>query len=124
MHWRVAAASAVRHRGAGRPTGGRCRPRIHERQMEEVSMESNDSRIREFVDSNFPPVSADAAYSDTQSLLEAGAIDSMGVLVLVTWLEQEFGFVVDDEDVVPENLDSIASITAYVERKLAEPGLA
>ncbi|WP_417475372.1 acyl carrier protein [Luteimonas mephitis] len=91
--------------------------------MEEVSMESNENRIREFVGSNFPPLSADEMYSDTQSLLEAGAIDSMGVLTLVTWLEQEFGFVVDDEDVVPENLDSIASITAYVDRKLAEPGL-
>lgn len=97
--------------------------------MEGIRMESNEnasneSRVRAFIADSFPPASADEAYSATQSLLETGVIDSMGVLSLVTWIEQEFGIVVDDEDVVPENLDSIASIAAYVERKLAEPGLA
>ncbi|MBJ6982868.1 hypothetical protein JGR64_04895 [Luteimonas sp. MC1572] len=48
----------------------------------------------------------------------------MGVLLLVTWLEQEFGFIVDDDEVLPENLDSIAAIDAFVARKLQEMELA
>jgi len=42
----------------------------------------------------------------------------------VTWLEETFGFVVDDEDVLPENLGSIAGIAAYAERKLDGAGTA
>lgn len=87
-------------------------------------MESNEERIREFVSNNFGPAPALGGYSSTQSLLDSGVIDSMGVLLLVTWLEQEFEIVVDDEDVVPENLDSIANLVAYLDRKRAEVGQA
>lgn len=82
-------------------------------------MPSIEIRIREFIDASFSPASPGQAYPDTQSLLENGVIDSMGVLSLVMWLEQEFGIAVDDEEVLPDNLDSIASIRAFVERKLA-----
>lgn len=85
-------------------------------------MASTEQRIRDFIDITFP--SDGEAHPADKSLLEGGVIDSIGVLTLVTWLEEEFGFVVDDEDVVPENLDSIASISAYVERKLSEAGQA
>nr|WP_255703406.1 phosphopantetheine-binding protein [Lysobacter sp. GX 14042] len=57
-------------------------------------------------------------------MLETGVIDSMGVLTVVSWLEEEFGIVVEDEEVVPENLDSIASLAGYVARKQLEAGLA
>jgi len=45
-------------------------------------------------------------------------IDSTGVLVLVTYLQEQFEIVVDDDDVVPENLDSVQKMAAYVVRKL------
>lgn len=45
-------------------------------------------------------------------------IDSTGTLVLVTYLQDHFEMVVDDEDVVPDNLDSIENMAAYVARKL------
>ena len=47
-----------------------------------------------------------------------GLIDSTGILELVSFLESEFGMAIADADIIPENLDSIAAITAYVERKL------
>ena len=57
--------------------------------------------------------------SESDSLLESGLIDSMGVLELVTFLESTFSIQVADEEVVPENLDTIAGIVAYVRRKRA-----
>ncbi|MBN1608711.1 MAG: acyl carrier protein [Polyangiaceae bacterium] len=61
---------------------------------------------------------ADAAgLSADQSLLAARLIDSTGVLELVGFLEQEFQIQVADDELVPENLDTIANIVAYVGRK-------
>ena len=57
--------------------------------------------------------------SSSQSLLDAGVIDSTGVLELVSFLERTYQIRIDDEDLVPENLDSIASIAQFVQRKLA-----
>jgi acyl carrier protein len=80
-----------------------------------------EPRIRAFIDENFPPAGPDSgAPAADASLLESGVIDSMGVLLLVTWLEQEFGLLVDDAEVVPENLDSIAAIESFVARKLLD----
>lgn len=83
-------------------------------------MASTQDTIHDFIATTFPGDGTDP--DPGMDLLEAGIIDSIGVLTLVTWLEETFGFVVDDEDVVPENLGSIAGITAYAERKLAESG--
>jgi acyl carrier protein len=78
------------------------------------------SRIRAFLQDNFPTPDD---LSDQQSLLQSGIIDSIGVLTLVTWMEQEFGFVVEDDDVVPENLDGVAALVAYIEGKLGSTGI-
>ena len=60
--------------------------------------------------------------SPDQSLMQARLIDSTGVLELVTFLEEQFEIQVDDEDLVPENLDTIANIVAYVQRKTGGDG--
>jgi acyl carrier protein len=52
------------------------------------------------------------------SFLEAGIIDSTGVLELVQFLEETWSFSVRDEEMVPENLDSLAKLEAFVRRKL------
>jgi len=74
-------------------------------------------RIHEFIIDNFLFGKGAVAYHE--SLLEKGIIDSSGVLELVGFLEKEFGIQVADEDLVPENLDSIDNMCRYVERKLA-----
>jgi acyl carrier protein len=51
------------------------------------------------------------------SLLEQGIMDSTGVLELVSFLEQRFAITVLDEELLPDNLDSVAKIVAFVERK-------
>jgi acyl carrier protein len=55
----------------------------------------------------------------TSSFLEAGIIDSTGVLELVQFLEETWSFSVKDEEMVPENLDSLARLVAFVNKKLA-----
>ena len=54
------------------------------------------------------------------SFLDAGIIDSTGVLELVQFLEETWNFSVRDEEMVPENLDSLAKLEAFVMRKLGK----
>ena len=80
--------------------------------MEEIKL-----KVRNFVVDNFLFSNANGLADDT-SFLEAGILDSTGVLEVVAFLEQQFGVRVDDDELTPENLDSIASIGAFVSRKL------
>ena len=57
---------------------------------------------------------------DSQSLLETGVLDSTGILEIVMFLEESFGIKVADDEMVPENLDSVAAAVAFVARKVAE----
>lgn len=52
------------------------------------------------------------------SLLDKGVIDSTGVLELVAFLESQYAITVEDNDVIPDNLDSIQNIAEFVSRKL------
>jgi acyl carrier protein len=81
-------------------------------------MHQTASKLREFVIENFyiPP---DMSLHATTSFLETGIIDSTGVLELVTFIEAQFGISVRDEDLVAANFDSLAALTAFVERMRA-----
>jgi acyl carrier protein len=81
-------------------------------------MSETKSKIREFIIENFLFGNANGLKDET-SFLEEGIIDSTGVLELVTFLEENFSIQVDDEELIPENLDSIDNVSAYLERKIA-----
>jgi len=83
-------------------------------------MESLDQEIRDFVRENFLFGDESETLEDDTSFLEQGFIDSTGVLELVTFLEQRFGIEIADDELVPENLDSIRRVVAFVESKLQE----
>lgn len=74
-------------------------------------------KVRNFVTTNFY-VADPAALADDASLLDAGIVDSTGVLEVVQFLESEFGLAVEDHEIVPENVDSIARIAAFIDNKL------
>lgn len=80
-------------------------------------MSDKKAEIREFIVENFLFGNDDGLQDDT-SFLEEGIIDSTGVLELVTFLEETYEIQVEDDELVPENLDSIDNVTAYVERKM------
>ncbi|MGD8415115.1 MAG: acyl carrier protein, partial [Candidatus Latescibacterota bacterium] len=72
---------------------------------------------REFIVETFLFGADDGQLEDGDSLLESGVVDSTGVLELVGFLEEEFGIEVKDEELVPENLDSIDNLAAFIEKK-------
>ncbi|OHV83815.1 acyl carrier protein [Rhizobium sp. LCM 4573] len=85
---------------------------------EDCSMtERFEAAVREFIAENFL-FRADAEVSNSQSLLESGVIDSTGVLELIAFLETTYGITIADEEIIPENLDSIDSMTGYLASKL------
>ena len=69
--------------------------------------------IRDFIVQRFPLASSKELTSDL-SLLESGIVDSLGVLDLVGFIEEEFGIQAEDDDLVPENFDSIEALTRFV----------
>ena len=76
-------------------------------------------KIRTFLVENFLALGDATELDDGESLLEIGIIDSTGVLELVGFLEQTFGLGVQDQEVVPENLDTVDNVVTYVVGKLA-----
>ena len=82
-------------------------------------MENVQGRIAEFVLDNLLFGDEGRMPTGGESLLDSGVIDSTGILELIEFLETEFGVHVEDDETVPENLDGIDRIAAYVERKRA-----
>ena len=76
-------------------------------------------KVRDYIIENFLFGDAEPLADDTMSLLDGGIIDSVGVMELVAFLEQEFGLKVSDEELVPENLDSVANLVGFIDRKQA-----
>ena len=58
--------------------------------------------------------------SDDVSFLDEGIIDSMGVLELIMFVEETFGISVEDDDIKPENFDSVNKLYEYIHRKKLE----
>ena len=82
-------------------------------------MADNINKIRAFIFENFLFDEKDDALQNDASFLEQGIIDSTGVLELVEWLEEEFDMTVDDEELIPENLDSVNLLSAYIAGKIS-----
>jgi acyl carrier protein len=79
---------------------------------------SIEQDVRAFVVSNFL-FGVDRGLPADQSFLSSGIIDSTGVLELVAFLEQNYQLTVADDELLPENLDSLQNVTSFVSRKLA-----
>ena len=59
----------------------------------------------------------ESALTDDMSFLQEGILDSMGILEIILYLEERFGVTVAEDEMVPQNLDSINNLLGYVERK-------
>lgn len=73
--------------------------------------------VRDFVVDNFLFGDADRLTEET-SFIESGIVDSTGVMELVAFLEETYGIKVDDDEVIPENLDGLRNVAAYLARKI------
>lgn len=72
------------------------------------------SRTRAYIVENFLYMRRDFRFGDTDSLLQRGVIDSMGVMELIEFVQQTFGVTVGDGDITEENFGSLANISRYV----------
>ena len=76
-------------------------------------------QILDFITSNFLFDDAQASLDEKDSLLETGVIDSTGVLELIAFIEETYGIKIEDEEIIPENLDTIQDITYFIKQKLS-----
>ena len=77
-----------------------------------------EKEIRKYIAGKVVPDNIDKVTDET-SLFESGVIDSLGVLQMVALFEKQFGIHVEDEELIPENFETIRNLIEYVESKLA-----
>jgi acyl carrier protein len=76
-----------------------------------------EDQIKAYILENFLFSDNGHKLSVDASFLEEGIVDSTGVLEMVMFVEETFGVTVEDEDIVPENFDSVAQLAGYIRRK-------
>lgn len=75
--------------------------------------------LRTFILENYLFTEDQSALADADSFLEKGVLDSTGIMEVVFFIEEQFGIKVEDEEMIPQNLDSIDHLVTFVERKKA-----
>lgn len=77
-----------------------------------------EQQLRRFVIDNFTFGQGGDGLSNDDSFLDRGIIDSTGVLELVAFLEEKYEITIEDQELVPDNLDSISKLVTFLDRKL------
>ena len=75
--------------------------------------------VRQFIVDNFL-FGEDSGFGDSESFREMNIMDSTGILELIAFLEETYEIAIDDDELVPENLDSVEKIAHFIERKTAD----
>lgn len=81
---------------------------------------STEKKIRDFILENYLFSDDQSELDSNDSFLEQGIIDSTGILEVLFFLEDEFGVKVEDDEIIPENLDSVHNIVNFVAKKQAD----
>lgn len=79
-------------------------------------MEHLNNELRTFIVENFLFGQA-SEFSDDDSFLKSGIIDSTGVVELISWVEERYSIRIEDDEILPDNLDSINKVSRFVTRK-------
>jgi acyl carrier protein len=77
------------------------------------------AQIHDFIQENLASVKGIESFNDSDSLMESGVIDSLGIFRLVAFLEETYGVRIADEEINPENLKSVEAIEQLVVQKKA-----
>ncbi|MDY6933681.1 MAG: acyl carrier protein [Spirochaetota bacterium] len=80
-------------------------------------MASIQDELFGFIKENFIAGRSDAEIVPDESLIDSGIMDSTGILELVMFLEERFSIEIDDEELIPENLDSINNLISFLKGK-------
>ena len=77
-----------------------------------------ESKVREFVLKNYLFTTEQSALKSEDSFMKSGIMDSTGILEMIMFLHDEFGVDVMDDEMIPENLDSVLNVVAFLGKKL------
>jgi len=80
---------------------------------------STRDTVRKYILENYLFSDDQSALADDDSFLDKGIIDSTGILEVIYFLEDDFGITVEDDEMMPENLDSVNNIVSFIEKKQA-----
>ena len=80
-------------------------------------MKNIEETIRSFIAENILFSDNGYPHADDTSFLEEGIVDSMGIMELVMFVDESFGITVEDEELVPDNFDSVSRLATYIRRK-------
>jgi len=78
---------------------------------------SLQSDVRTYILENYLFTDDQEALANADSFLDKGILDSTGIMEVILFIEEKYGFAVDDDEMVPENLDSVDNIVAFIGRK-------
>ena len=78
-----------------------------------------EGSIKKYIENKFLRGDAKKSISTEESLLDSGLIDSMGIFELVAFLEKEFDIEITDEDLVPDNFESLNLIASMVTKRIS-----
>jgi acyl carrier protein len=76
-----------------------------------------ENQIRRYILESFLFTNDETKLNNTDSFLEAGIVDSTGILELLMFVEETFGIEVKDEELLPDNFDSVERLARYVQTK-------
>jgi len=82
-------------------------------------MQDIKATVRQYILDNFLMGDSASSFGDEQSFLDHHIIDSTGFIELVTFLETNYQIQIKDDEMIPENLDSLSNIDRFIGRKLA-----
>lgn len=80
-------------------------------------MGETEAKVRSYILENYLFTDDESELDSGDSLLEKGVIDSTGIMEVILFLEEEFGVIVEDEEMVPENLDSVNNLVKFIALK-------
>ena len=84
-------------------------------------MEEARGKIRKYILENFMFTEDETALSNDDSLLEKGIIDSTGMLELIAFIGDGFQITLEDDELIPDNLDNVNRVAAFIQRKKGAP---
>ena len=87
--------------------------------MATVEQSSVKQKIRNFMTETFLIGEDKSKLADSDSFMQKEIIDSTGVLELATFVEEEFGITIEDNEMVPDNLDSINNLVRFISHKIS-----
>ena len=74
--------------------------------------------LKDFITEVFLVGDNNGSLNDSESFMQAGIIDSTGVLELASFIEQQYSFTIEDDEMTPGNLDSINNLVTFISRKI------